>query len=221
PLRRAMDRLGESLTDWRFWLRPGTVTALLALILVSALLLIYRRTPVPALTAADLLQRSAAADEAIAANREQVLHRTIRLEEKSAAGQLIARRRIEIWQSAEKGLITRRLYDEGGALVAGDWRRPDGVQTIYHHGTKPQLQLTPDKRQTETATLDLDQVWQYEPSAKDFRTLIRSANRSAIEDKGSDYVLNDEGADRRAAIVSAKLTLNKTDLHATELVLVV
>jgi RNA polymerase sigma factor (sigma-70 family) len=221
PLRLAMERLGGLLTDWRFWLRPGTITALLALIFISALLLIYKRAPVPALTAADLLQKSAAADEAIAANREQVLHRTVQLEEKSTTGQLIARRRIEIWQSADRGIMARRLYDEGGALVAGDWRRQDGVQTIYHHGTKPQLQLTPDKRKTETASLNLDQVWQYEPSAKDFRALIGSADRSAIEDKGSVYVLTHEGADQRAGIVRATLTLNKAELHATELVLLV
>jgi RNA polymerase sigma factor (sigma-70 family) len=221
PLRRAMERLGESLTDWRFWLRPGTVTAVLALILIAALLLIYKRVPVPALTAADLLQKSAAAAEAIAANREQVIHRTVQLEEKSAAGQLIARRRIEIWQSADKGIVARRLYDEGGALVAGDWRRQDGVQTIYHHGTKPQLQLTPDKRKTEATSLHLDQVWQYEPSAKDFRTLTASADKSVIEEKGSTYIISHEGADQGAEIVSAKLTLNKADLHATELLLVV
>jgi len=221
PLRRAMERLGGSLTDWRFWLRPGTVTVLLALIFISALLLIYKRAPVPALTAADLLQKSAAADEAIAANREQVLHRTVQLEEQSTTGQLIARRRIEIWQSADKGIIARRLYDEGGALVAGDWRRQDGVQTIYHHGTKPQIQLAPEKRKIDTASFDLDQVWQFEPSAKDFRTLIGGADRFAIEDKGSLYVLSHEGEDQRVGIINATLTLNKADLHATELVLVV
>ena len=221
PLGLAMERLAGPLADWHFWLRPGTVTALLALILISALLFVYRRAPVPALTAADILQKSVAADEAIAANHEQVLHRTLQLEEKSTTGQLIARRRIEIWQSADKGIIARRLYDEVGALVAGDWRRQDGVQTIYHHGTKPQLQLTPDKRKIETGSLDFDQVWQFEPSAKDFRTLIGSADKASIEDKGSVYVLNQEAADQRAGIVRATLTLNKTDLHATELVLVV
>jgi RNA polymerase sigma factor (sigma-70 family) len=220
PLRRAMDRF-ELAADWRFWLRPGMVTALLALIVISALLFVYRRAPIPALTAAHILQKSVAADEAIAAKHEQVLHRTVQLEEKSTTGQLIARRRIEIWQSADKGIIARRLYDEGGALVAGDWRRQDGVQTLYHHGTKPQLQLTPDKRKIESASFDLDQVWQFEPSAKDFRTLIGGADRVAIEDKGSVYVLNHEGPDQRSGIINATLTLNKADLHATELVLVV
>ncbi len=219
PIKRAMENVSGLLTDWRFWLRPATVTALLTLIVISALLFMYRRTPVPVVTAADLLQRSTVAEEAIASGREQVVHRTLQLEEKSTTGQLIARRRIEIWQSADKGIVARRLYDEGGALLAGDWRRQDGVQTIYHHGTKPQIQLAPDKRKTGTALLDLDQVWQFEPSAKDFRTLIASADRSLIEDRGSVYVLNQEGAD--LGIVKATLTLNKADLHAIELILVV
>jgi RNA polymerase sigma factor (sigma-70 family) len=221
PLRRAMENLAGLLGDWRFWLRPGTVTVLVALILISALLFIYRPTPVPAVTAADLLQKSAVAEETIASSREQVVHRTLQLEEKSAAGQLIARRRIEIWQSADRGITARRLYDEGGALIGGDWRRQDGVQTLYHHGTKPQLQLTPEKRKTETAAFDLEQVWQFEPSAKDFRTLIGSTDKAVVEDKGSVYVVNYESANPSAGIVKAALTLNKPDLRATELILII
>ena len=222
PFKRVIENLGRRLTDRSFWLRPGTVTALLALILISAVVFLHwRRTPVPILTAGDLLQRSALAEEAIASRHEQVIHRTLQLEEKSTTGELLARRRIEIWQSADKDITARRLYDEGGALVAGDWRRSDGVQTLYHHGAKPQLQLTPDKRRPETVSLAFDQVWQFEPSAEDFRTLIGSADSTVVEDKSLVYVLNYQGADKQAGIVKATLTLNKADLRATELMLVV
>ena len=223
-LRRAMENLGRLLTDWRFWLRPGTVTALLALVLISALLFMYRRTPVPVVTAADLLQRSALAEEAIASSREQVVHRTLQLEEKSATGQLVARRRIEIWQSADRGITARRLYDESGALVAGDWRRQDGVQTLYHHGTKPRLQLAPEKRKTETAAFDLEQVWQLSPSAKEFSSLIGNDATMNVETRGNVYVISAESAesvDASARLLKATLILNRSDLHAIEQTLLI
>src|SRR5215470_15480294 len=220
--KRALTNLKQQLTDWRFWFRPGPVTALLALVLISAFSFLYwRRTPVPAVTAADLLQRSAAAEESIAASGDQVVHRTVQLEEKLATGQLIERQRIEIYQSANKGITARRLYDESGALVAGDWRRSDGVQTLYHHGAKPQLQQIPDRRKTGGASLNLDQLWLFEPSAKDFSSLIGNSDRTVVEDRGTVYFLNFEGANETAGIVKATLTLSKSDLHATELVLVV
>src|SRR5262249_42406183 len=134
---------------------------------------------------------------------------------------LIGRRRIEIWQSADKGIVARRLYDEGGALVAGDWRASNGVQTLYHHGIKPQLQLAPEKRKSENAGLNFEQVWQVEPSARDFRALVANAGGISVEDKGTAYVLSFDNTNQQAGIVKASLTLNRADLHATEMFLVV
>ncbi|MGH9905931.1 MAG: hypothetical protein ACRD8U_10175, partial [Pyrinomonadaceae bacterium] len=125
------------------WLRPGMVTAIAALILMAAVVSLYVRVQPPAVGAADLLQRSAQTDRTIAASPDTVLHRTLQLEERSSNGDLIARRRIEIWQSAGRGVTARRLFDESNQLVAGDWRRSDGVQTLYHHGSRQQLQRVP------------------------------------------------------------------------------
>ncbi|HLA10351.1 MAG TPA: RNA polymerase sigma factor [Pyrinomonadaceae bacterium] len=219
--KSSLKKVSALLTDWRLYLRPGTVTALLALVLISGVLFLYWSNPAPRMTAEDLLQKSAAAEEAARSSREHVVHRIVQLEEKSSTGQLLARRRIEIWQSADKGITARRLYDEGGGLIAGDWRRQDGAQTIYHHGMKPRLQMTLERRKTETGSLDLERVWQFEPSAKDFRALIATADKVAVADRGLVYILNYESPNELTGIVRASLTLNKPDLRATELTIVI
>jgi hypothetical protein len=225
--------LGLRPFDFGFLLRPGVVTAIIALILIGALLLLQIRKPTPVLLTTDLLQRSIVAEDLIASRADTVLHRTITLEERrvvsepgaiatgsNATARLIAQRRIEIWQSGEKGITARRLYDEKGSLVAGDWRRPDGVQTLYHHGAKPQLQLAPEKREA-AASVTSDNIWQLSPSAKDFERLLESGIAAHVEERGDLYFLSAESAQSADGVVSARLTLSKSDLHATELVLLV
>ncbi|HEY6242543.1 MAG TPA: RNA polymerase sigma factor, partial [Pyrinomonadaceae bacterium] len=157
------------------WLRPATVTLLVALLCLAVLVFVYRRGPTPALSVSELLHRAAIAEDASTSSKEQVVHRTLRLEERTTAGDLVASRRIEIWQGAERGVVARRLYDEHGALVAGDWRRSDGVQTIYHHGKQPQIAL--GNRQSAIAN---DNVWLLSPSAKDFALLIGDRGESGV-----------------------------------------
>ena len=206
--------------NWRLLLRPGTVTALFALGLIVVAMLVYRRIPTPPVSAADLLQRSAASEEAIAGNRDQVLHRTIRLEEKAASGQLIASRRVEIWHSAEKGITARRLYDENGSLVAGDWRRADGVRTIYHHGKRPELQLAPDKR--ASALVSFDNVWRLDPSAREFTSLIGGSQNAQAQATDNTYVISYSNANATSpGLVRTSLVLGRADLHAVEQTIVV
>src|SRR3989441_3026403 len=154
----------------RLWLTPQAITAVLAvLFFAAALWFTWRKSPSSPPIAADLLQRAIANEDAMAARTDQVLHRTINLAERSSSGAVITQRKIEIWQSAENGITARRLYDENNALIAGDWRRSDGVQTLYHHKAPPQLQLAPDKR--AATSLTFDDVWQLDPSAKVFSSL--------------------------------------------------
>src|SRR5207245_758510 len=99
-------------------------------ILMSSLLCskVHRRKH-PPLTAEALLHQSAASEEMLAGHADQVIHRTIDLEERRVArlpnegDELIAHRRVEVWESAEKGVTARRLFDEKDQLIAGDWRR--------------------------------------------------------------------------------------------------
>jgi RNA polymerase sigma factor (sigma-70 family) len=200
-----------------FFLRPGVVTAVFALIVVAAITILFRHVPSTPLSAADLLQRAAASEELISNNRDQVTHRVLRLEERSASGQLLSSRRVDVWHSPVKGITARRLYDDGGTLMAGDWRRADGVQTIYHHGKQPQLQLAPEKR--GAASINFDNVWQFSPAAKDFSALIggASSKRASVEEAQGAYGIN-YATDSNATIglTKASLVLSRGDLHAIE-----
>ncbi len=240
-----------------FWFRPATATAVLAALLIAVGIFIgTRRVPVAPLSAATLLAQSASAEEAISAKPNQVIHRTIDLDVSvpravatGSSPQLIARHRIEIYQSTDRGLVARRLYDEKGSLMAGDWRRSDGVQTLYHHGAPPKLQLKSER----AATLNFDDAWLFDPSAKAFTSLIHGT-QAGIEERGNTYVISADvstasGSDRASAntsassvvksatrvstptgrgsdrispsIVKATLVLNKSDLHPIEQTLVI
>ncbi len=212
--RSALRRFYRALAS--FWLRPATVTTLFALILIASLFL-YLRAPTPIVSPAELLSRAIAAEETIAARKDQVLHRTINLEEHRSSGELITRHRIEVWQSAEKGVTARRLYDDKDHLVAGDWRRADGVQTLYSHGQQPQLQLTPEKRGARDLPLTFDNVWQLSPSAREFASLVGRSDAAHLEDRPTSYVISYAGEDNnRPGLVRVSLVLSRDDLHPTE-----
>ncbi len=193
------------------------MTALLAIVVVTVVLLVnLRRSSAPPLLAASLLQQSAVSEEAIARS-DQVIHRTINLEERKASGELIARHQLEVWRSAEKGITARRLYDERGQLLAGDWRRADGVQTIYHHGARPQLQLAPEKRSGQSA-ITFENAWQLDIAANEFSRVIGQSERAQVEERPDLYVVSYEADDQSGLtnLVRARLTLRRSDLHPIE-----
>ena len=222
-LTTAVIRLSRALGQRSFWLRPSIVTAIVALILIVAVLSVYRRVQPPPVTAVDLLQRSIQAEEAIASRPDTVLHRTLQLEERSSTGDLIARNRVDVWQSAERGVIARRLYNEKNNLIAGDWRRNDGVQTLYQHGVRPQLQLAPEKREG-AGTISFEGVWQQSVSAKDFAALIGGADRARVEENPDSYVIRYASKGGQASapgLVRATLVIRRNDLHPVEQTLTV
>jgi hypothetical protein len=220
PVTLSPHRFLSRLTNWAFWFNPATVTALVAAVLIAAFLLTRLHGPVKPLSAAALLQKSAQQEEALAARLDQVLHRTINLEERKASGELIAQRRVEVWQSAERALTARRLYDDKGYLVAGDWRRRDGVQTLYAHGSQPKLQALPERH--NATALSFENVWQFDPSAKDFGSLVSASEGTRVEERADSYLISYESGDGKArGLVKASLVLSRADLHATEQSLVV
>ena len=212
--------------NWRLFLRPGTVTAVFALLLIAVLIFVQlHQAPSPTASAAELLQRSIAAEDAVAARTDQVLHRTVNFEEKKLTGEVIARRKLEVWQGGERGITARRLYDERGALLAGDWRRADGVQTLYAHGQKPQLQLTPEKR-GGIGAVDFDTAWQLSPSAKEFRAMVPRVDGLRLEERAGTYVISYAReyageASNAPGLVSTTLLLSRSDLHPTEQSLII
>ncbi len=245
-----MKVFGLSTLDFGLLSRPSVVTAFVGLLLVAAALFVLRRPSVPP-SASALLAQAVAAEETIAARTDQVLHRTINFEEKNSAGAPLTRRRIEVWQSAERGLTARRIYDEQNRLMAGDWRRADGVETLYAHGVKPQIQPAPEKR--ESIALNFNNAWQQDLTARDFSALVGAAVNANVEEQGNSYVITYESASRRddvttaqgfspgsptqnineprrgdrssavtgASLLRATLTLSRSDLHPIEQTLVV
>ncbi|MBA2732687.1 MAG: sigma-70 family RNA polymerase sigma factor [Acidobacteria bacterium] len=203
-----------------FWLRPGTITAIVALILVAALLL--TRGHAPGVNAADILRRSTIAEEMIAANPGIVLHRKINLEERRPnGGDLLARHRIEVWQNAAHGIRLRRIYDEQNRLVAGEWTKADGTSTVYRRGIAPQSRTAPDV--AAGAILETGELWRLDASARDFNALAGRTGAVAIEERARTYVLShssDVSGDAHR-LVRATLTLSKSNLHAIEQTLVV
>jgi hypothetical protein len=198
--------------DWSFWLRPGMVTSVATVLLVVVGLALLLRDPSP-VSAAELLRKSAAAEEAIAARADQVLRRVINLEEINPAnGALIAGRKIEIWHSAENRLTARRSFDGKNHLVAGEWKKADGSRVIYQNGTR--LQAAADRQ--PAAFLTSEQIWLLDPSAKDFASLVGNVEAARVEEKGGTYVISYNAESGRPRLVRATLVLSKADLHTIE-----
>lgn len=220
PHENAIARAWRWFSNSGFRLRPATVTAVLSLILIAALLIV--RVHVPAVSAAELLQRSTVAEEAMASNPEVVIHRTINLEERAGnSAEVISRRRIEVWQSAAQGIKLRRIYDEQNNLIAGEWSKADGASTVYHKGAKPQARTSPDV--ATQAILDTGEFWRLDASAKIFDALVGPGQVLTVQENPDTYVLNYQGAAGGSGnrLVRATLTLHKSSLLAAEQTLTV
>lgn len=197
-------------------LRPGAVAAGLALVVVAALL--FTKMYVPNVSAAELLRRAAAAEESNATAAGQVQHRTVFVEEARAGGRgAVTRRRVETWQGGASGIRLRRLYDEQGRLVAGEWTRSDGTSTLYRKGTAPSESGTV----AAAELLAAGEVWRIEPSAASFKALAASEEGLRVDEKLGAYVVGREPSSEGEGLRGATLWLNKSDLHAFRMTLVV
>ncbi|HEY9401504.1 MAG TPA: sigma-70 family RNA polymerase sigma factor [Pyrinomonadaceae bacterium] len=202
----------------RFWLRPVPASAVLSLILIASLL--YVRTSPRAVSATDLLARAAEAEKLLADRADTVSRRVVELEEVGKGGEVIARRKIEVWRSAEKRLAARRLYDERGKLIAGEWRRSGdgGTSTIYHHPLASRAGA-----EVEPEALSLENLWRFEPSANDFTTLVGGSGGARAVERDDAYVLThskeDDGATQ--GLIEATLVLNRSTLRAVKQTLLV
>jgi len=210
---RLVRRLSGGLT----WLRPGVVTAILSLLVVGALLFV--RTRVGTVSAAELLSRSAVAERAAAGDRSAVTHRTVYLEQRDPAGAVgsARRQRIEVWHSAARRVTVRHVYDETGAFVIGERVAGDGERVVLTPEAKSAA--VRESRPTAAALLAAGAAWRLSPSAIDYLDLTGGAAFASVEEGGDNYAVRHAGrAD--AGVVEAVLVLRKADLHAFELRLV-
>jgi RNA polymerase sigma factor (sigma-70 family) len=214
PFDKKEPRLKSLFDGWRSWLQPARLTTAFAAILIVALL-IFKFAPLGTVSAAELLNRSAEAEATQLANKDRVLHRTLDLEESDVNGQPIAHRKIDIWQSAEKGITARRLYDEQGRLTMGDWRLSSGIQTIYTRGQAARLQPLPD---VGTKPISFDDAWQLSVSAKEFIALLGQTTDAQVETRANDYLITYtlHAGGKGVGITRATIILSRDDLHAIE-----
>jgi DNA-directed RNA polymerase specialized sigma24 family protein len=216
-------RIWKTIRSAGFWLRPQTVTAVFALLLLAAAAYLVLRKTGSELSGPALLARAVTAEQQMTARTDVVLHRTLNLEERHAGGDFISRQRIEIWQSAKSGVSARRVYGEDGRLLAGEWIKPDGSRDVYwNHALKSPNQNFRSIVNAEPALGNLN-AWQLSPSATDFLALIAQKTTS-VEDRITSYAIKFDSFPNPTTpqqLIKASLTLSKADLHATELVVVV
>ena len=216
PLSITWKRFWKRFVNSAFWLRPGAVTAVVALILITAI--IVSRLQVTTVSAAELLRRSVAVDDAAAGDPQVVLHRTIHLEERglNRADPMI-RKRIEIWQSKLQGIKLRRVYDDQNNLLAGEWTNSNGTSTIYQRGVGPQARTSPEV--AGKAILQTGELWRLDALAGQFNHLVGGPDALTVDETSNTFVIRYKGAS--TDLLSATLILNKSDLHAIQQTLTV
>jgi RNA polymerase sigma factor (sigma-70 family) len=199
----------------------GLLTLLVSAALVGGLFY-FKSSLTPSLTATSLLEKAGVAEQTTAAVPDTVRHRVVNLEERrSAEGAVVARRKVEIWENRAKGERAQRLYDDANRMIAGVWQTAAGARTVYHHGSKPQPQ--PATTTPDNLLLNFEDVWQLEPSARAFNTLIADSAVAQVEERSTSFVLRYEKGRTIGAsqLLKASLTLSKSDLRPIEQTLLV
>ncbi len=197
----------QQIRNW-FDLRRALMTSGVAAVLIAAL--IFIQLPAENISAAELLNRSTKSEATIAADSTIALHRTLDLEQNDRNGKLVERRRLEVWQSAVRGLKIRRLYDSKGRLIVADWLRKDGSRTLYRPGDKPN-EISAISR--AEAPKDLDDAWQLDLSADDFSKLVGELDSVTVEENEKTFVLSYANK-ASELLMNASIVLNRENLRA-------
>jgi RNA polymerase sigma factor (sigma-70 family) len=217
---RALVASWRLLFSSQLWSHPGRVTAFLGSLILIALLIHGQLAP--SINAASILARANSTEAKINRDPSVVQHRILDYEERYPAdGRVISRLQIEDYRSGARGIKARRLYDERNRLIAGEWRRADGTRTIYGREESPK-----DSSQLSAQSLNMDNVWQVDLSAKEFAALINHPDAATIEETALTYVIRYQpvvpaSTRAMAQLISATITLSKLDLYPVEQILLV
>ena len=232
--------IGRRLSDFRLstfdfglFLRPATVTAVLAAFLLAGMLFMRLRGPDAPASAADLLRQSSMAEQALIARSDSVVHRTINLEERrlkadgsaSEGARVVSRRRLELWESGAQKMRALRVFDEQNRLVNGEWTKNGESRTLSHHGAK--LRSEPAKASMD-ALLSTD-IWKMRLSATEFSAIVGDGKEISVDDvgyvsvreTGNQYLFEYQHISSRPGLQRATLILNRPELRAIEMTLVV
>jgi RNA polymerase sigma factor (sigma-70 family) len=180
----------------------GALAALVIAALVVAKLFVF----VPPVSATELIQKVSNLEERSENDAEKVLYRVFNFEERSADGAVLKKRRIELFNDAARKLSVRRLFDENDKLIAGEWRRRDGVSTHYAVGKMSELRLS--QADNEIVGKDPENIWQLSVSAKGFGQLVGALDNATVEQENDEYRVN-FAPPAENPIASAALVVNR------------
>ena len=221
--RSRVNRISGFINGWqnlfltRRRLVYGLSMATLAIVLMGAIAFISVPTT-GTVSAAELLDKSAAA-EAVA-ERNAVVHRTMRITTrfpaKQAAEYATVSYSIEIWRDAARQISVKRVTDANGNLVV--WQRVDkSGSRSYYPKAFAQVKLTPAL--PVKIGKKVQQIWELDLTAKDYRELISNAETTNVDEKPETYVIDYAGSND--GLERATLTLDRNDLRPVAQTLVV
>jgi hypothetical protein len=176
----------------------------------------------PTVNAQQLLAHASAAEKAHDDNPNVVSHRSLQLEKRRYNDKhVLFRRRIEVWHSGALGITARRVYDDSGKLVAGEWSERNDSSSVYEHGAKTEISAGAEN--VSKALDSPEELWKYELSAKSFKGLAGADADVQADKRGDHFVIHYAPKYRSLAtrLVSAALTVRKDDLRAIALELTV
>lgn len=184
----------------------------LAVLVITAILVAELFVFVPNVSATEIIQKTANIEQINENDTERVVYRVLNFEEKNGGGETVKKRRIEFLNDAVRKLSVKRLFDENNRLIAGEWRRKDGVSTIYSVGKMSELRLAQTDK--DIVEKDLANIWQLSVSAKGFESLIGSHENVTVEEQNKEYRINylpkaENGLTKAVLFVSQDLRTNK------------
>ena len=207
-VEKIKNRFFPSFTGFKTALAGGSLAALVITALLVAKLFVF----VPNVSATEIIRKTANIEQINENDTERVVYRILNFEEKNVGGEIVKKRRIEFLNDAVRKLSVKRLFDENNRLIAGEWRRKDGVSTIYSVGKMSELRLV----QTDKDIIDKDlaNIWQLSVSAKGFESLIGSPEHVTVEEQNKEYRVNyspqaENGLTQAVLFINQNLRTNK------------
>jgi len=184
----------------------------LAALVITAILVAELFVFVPNISATEIIKKTVNVEQINENDPERIVHRILNFEEKNSGGEIVKKRRIEFLNDAVRKLSVKRLFDENNRLIAGEWRRKDGVSTIYSVGKMSELRLALSDK--DIIDKDLTNIWQLSVSAKGFESLIGSHENVTVEEQNKEYRINylpktENGLTKAVLFVSQALRTNK------------
>ena len=196
---------------------------IVAACLILAIWMVWQYERAPIVLAAPLLARSIAAEQAGANVHRFIVHRSLLVQERSAqANRVTAHREIQIWQgwpTTASGVIkARRVFDENGTLIAGDWSLSAGPRHVYRKGAVPET-LIGHLNDPPVVPGNIDAASEVDLSSKEFAALVGDTGKAVVEKAKANHIVIYAASEARSVkpeLLRAWLVLDNADLRPIE-----